>query len=334
MLSAVSAFSALSAAIVSTSACGGVQSALNAAGPQAGSIARLTWWFFGTCAVVYLLTMGALAWAIFRRRSEIDDAPETAARLGWIVAGAAALTVVTLVVLAFFSVAAGRRLFTPFAPGAITVDVVGHRWWWEFKYRDVTPSEWVDSPNELHIPVGVPVVVNLTSADVIHSFWVPNLFGKRDLIPGISTQTWIQADKAGVYRGQCAEFCGHQHAHMAFLLVAEPMDDFQRWIQHQRTAAPPPATDVQRRGHDVFVQGPCVMCHTIRGTSAGSRIGPDLTDVMGRQTLAAATLPATPGHLAGWIADSQSIKPGNRMPPNLLRGDDLQALVAYLETLR
>jgi cytochrome c oxidase subunit 2 len=148
------------------------------------------------------------------------------------------------------------------------------------------------------------------------------------------THTWIQADTPGVFRGQCAEFCGHQHAHMAFLVVAEPVDDFLRWLQRQREGAPQPRTAAERRGHDVFMKGPCVMCHTIRGTSAGSRFGPDLTHVAGRQTIAAGTLPTTRGHLAGWIADSQSIKPGNRMPPTVLSGEDLQALLTYIESLK
>ena len=314
--------------------CGGVQSVLNPAGPQASSIATLTWWFFGVCAAAYVLTLAALGWALLRRRETSDDAPGTGNRLGWIITAATAVTVIVLVVLTVYSVAAGRGLTAPGGAGAITVDVIGHQWWWEFQYRDVSPNEWVNSPNELHIPVGIPVVLKATSRDVIHSFWVPNLHGKRDLIPGMVTHTWIQADEPGVYRGQCAEFCGHQHAHMAFLVVAEPMEQFLAWLQHQRAGAPQPANDLQKRGHDVFMQGPCVMCHTIRGTPAGSRIGPDLTHVAGRQTIAAGTLPMTRGHLAGWIMDSQSIKPGNRMPPNLVHGEDLQALLAYIETLR
>jgi cytochrome c oxidase subunit 2 len=225
-------------------------------------------------------------------------------------------------------------LLSPSAPGAITVDVVGHQWWWDFIYDDGNASQIVSSPNELHIPVGVPVALKAESRDVIHSFWVPNLHGKRDLTPGFATHTWIRADKPGVYRGQCAEFCGHQHAHMAFLVIAEPMNQFRQWLAHQRAGAPQPTTAVEQRGHDFFMRGPCVMCHTIRGTSAGSRFGPDLTHVRGRQTIAAGTLPTTRGHLAGWISDSQSIKPGNRMPPNLVSGEDLQALLAYLETLK
>ena len=319
---------------VLTAACSGVQNPLNPAGPQASAIAELTWLFLGVCAVTYVLTVAAAAWAVMRKRRATDDAPETARRLGWIIVAATGVTVTILVALTITSVVAGRGLLSPTAPGAITVNVVGHQWWWDFIYDDVSPNQVVSSPNELHVPVGVPVVLKAESRDVIHSFWVPNLHGKRDLIPGFATHTWIRADKPGVYRGQCAEFCGHQHAHMAFLVVAEPMNDFLAWIERQRRGAPAPSNATAQRGHDVFMQGPCVMCHTIRGTAAGSRVGPDLTHVAGRQTLAAGTLPMTRGHLAGWISNSQSIKPGNRMPPIVVSGEDLQALVAYLETLR
>jgi cytochrome c oxidase subunit 2 len=198
----------------------------------------------------------------------------------------------------------------------------------------VTPSDFATSPNELHIPVGVPIVLNVQSRDVIHSFWVPNLHGKRDLIPGETTRIWIQADTPGVYRGQCAEFCGHQHSNMSFFVVAEPMDAFQAWLQQQRRPAQEPTTDVQRRGREVFLQSPCVSCHTVRGTDAGSRFGPDLTHVAGRLAIAAGTLPNTRGHLAGWIADPQSVKPGTRMPPNGLSADDLQAVLSYVRSLR
>jgi cytochrome c oxidase subunit 2 len=321
-------------ATVGATACSGVQNALSPAGPQASTIANLTWWFFGVCLVVYVLTIATALWAVTRRRRPSDDAPETSRRLAVVIAGATGVTIVTLIALTVASVAAGRGLLSPSAPGAITVNVVGHQWWWDFTYADASPNQVVSSPNELHIPVGVPVVLNAESRDVIHSLWVPNLHGKRDLIPGFSSTTWIQADKPGVYRGQCAEFCGHQHAHMAFLVVVEPLDQFLRWIENQRRGAAPPATAAQQRGHDVFMKGPCVMCHTIRGTAAGARFGPDLTHVAGRQTIAAGTLPMTRGHLAGWISNSQTIKPGNRMPPNLVSGEDLQALLAYVETLR
>jgi cytochrome c oxidase subunit 2 len=304
------------------------------AGPAAHSIAALGWFLIGLSLVVYVLVMAALAWAIVRRRREADDAPEAHATMTRVVTVAVALTVVTLVGLAVTSFVAGRGLTSPSGAGAITVDVIGHQWWWEFQYRDVTPADFVTSPNELHIPVGVPIVLKVQSRDVIHSFWVPALHGKRDLIPGQITNFWIQADRPGVFRGQCAEFCGHQHAKMAFVVVAEPMQKFRQWIEHQRKAAAEPASDRQMRGRDVFLQTTCAMCHTIRGTSAGSRLGPELTHVASRMTLAAATLPNTRGHLAGWVLDPQAIKPGTRMPANPLSQDDLEAVLDYLRSLR
>jgi len=254
-------------------------------------------------------------------------------RLSIAVGTATLLTALTLVALTISSEVAGRGLSKPSGPGAITVDVIGYQWFWDFRYHDVTPSDWVSSPNELHIPVGVPVVINAMSRDVIHSFWVPQLHGKRDLIPGFTTTTWIQADTPGVYRGQCAEFCGHQHAKMAFAVIARPLAEFQRWIQRQRQAATPP-TAATRRGHDVFMSTTCVTCHTIRGTQAGSRVGPELTHVGSRRTIAAGTLSNSRDHLRQWVRDPQAIKPGTRMPASRLSDDDLRAVVAYLESLR
>jgi cytochrome c oxidase subunit 2 len=311
-----------------------LQSILAPAGPQARTIATLTWWFFAVCAVVYLLTMAALAWAMLRRRAPGDDAPDTSRRLGLVIAAAAGVTVVTLVVLSVASVVSGRGLIAPSGAGPITVDAIGHQWWWEFQYHDISANEWVNGPNELHIPVGVPVVIKAQSRDVIHSFWVPNLHGKRDLIPGMVTHTWIQADRPGIYRGQCAEFCGPQHAKMAFFVVAEEMDQFLAWLQHQRRGALPPVTDAEKRGHELFMRGTCVMCHTIRGTPAGARVGPDLTHVATRRTIGAGTLSTTRTNFAEWVRDSQVFKPGNRMPPHRLNGEELQAIVAYLETLQ
>ena len=315
-------------------AIAGNQSALNPHGPIARSIASHSWMLLLLITVVYIVVMVALFIALGRRRHDTDDLPETSAWLTRSVALAVAVTAVILVAIAASSVVSGRGLYSPSGAGALTVDVIGHQWWWDFQYHDVTPSDVFTSPNELHIPVGVPVVLKAMSTDVIHSFWVPNLMGKRDLIPGIVTNTWIQADEPGVYRGQCAEFCGHQHAHMALNVVAEPMDKFQQWVRQQREPASEPSTAQQRRGKDVFMGSPCVTCHAIRGTDAGSHVGPELTHVGSRLTIAAGTLPNARGHLAGWIANSQSIKPGNRMPPNALPPDDFQAVLAYIRSLR
>jgi cytochrome c oxidase subunit 2 len=317
--------------------CGGNQSMFNPQGPAARSIAGLGWMLMALSAVVYVAVMMALAIAVLRRRHHTDQLPETTARLTRNVTLASGATAIVLVGLAVMTFAADRGLSSPSGPGAVTVDVIGHQWWWEFQYRDVSPQEFVTSPNELHIPVGVPVVLKASSRDVIHSFWVPSLHGKRDLIPGEVTNTWIQADRAGVYRGQCAEFCGHQHANMAFVVVAEPMPAFLAWIRHQREPSAPLADASAaplRRGRDVFMQGACATCHTIRGTGAGSRVGPELTHVGSRMTLAAGTLPNTRDHLADWVMHAQSIKPGSRMPQIALAPSDHQALVAYLRSLR
>ena len=322
------------AAAAAAAGCNGNQNVFNPAGPGARDIATLGGLLFAICGVVYVLVLVALGWALARRRRPSDDTDETTGGLTRAVTIAVAATIVILVAITISSVVYGRGLTSPRGPGAVTVDAIGHQWWWEFQYHDITPSDFVTSPNELHIPVGVPVQIKAISRDVIHSFWVPNLHGKRDLIPGQVTNFWIQADRPGVYRGQCAEFCGHQHANMAFNVVAEPMDVFTRWIQAQRRPAPDPATPEEVRGQQTFLQGPCVMCHTIRGTSAGSRVGPELTHVASRLTIAAGTLPNTRGHLAGWVLDPQSVKPGNRMPPNALTADDLQNVLTYLRSLR
>jgi cytochrome c oxidase subunit 2 len=329
------AITALIAAASLTSGCsGGNQSMFNPQGPGARSIANLGWLLFAICTVVYVLVLGTMFLALARRRHAADDSAQTTGSLTRSVTIATVLTAVTLVALTVATVVAERGLITPSGPGAINVAVVGHQWWWEFRYGNETPSQIVTSPNELHVPVGVPVVLKVSSLDVIHSFWVPNLHGKRDLIPGQVTYMWIQADTPGVYRGQCAEFCGYQHANMSFFVVAEPMDKFQQWIQHQRQPAAEPASAEQARGREVFLQSPCVTCHTIRGTDAGSNAGPELTHVGSRLSIAAGTLPNTRGHLAGWITDAQSVKPGSRMPPNGLAAGDLQALLAYVRSLR
>ena len=314
--------------------CSGNQSMFNPQGPAAQGIASLGWLLMAICLAVYVAVLGALAWALLRRRGVADDEPATAVRLTRVVATAVGLTTAVLVSLTIASAAVGRGLTSPAGPGAVTVDVIAYQWWWDFHYQDVTPSDVVSSPNELHIPVGVPVVLRVQSRDVIHSFWVPNLHGKRDLIPGQVTSTWIQADRPGTYRGQCAEFCGHQHSKMALLVVAEPMDRFQAWIRNQRKPAIEPSTDGQRRGRELFLRSTCVTCHTIRGTDAGSRVGPELTHVALRQTLAAGTLPNTREHLRRWVSNPSSIKPGTRMPPSPFHGADLDAVLDYLRSLR
>jgi cytochrome c oxidase subunit 2 len=247
---------------------------------------------------------------------------------------AVGLTVVTLIALLVASVWAGRSVASLRAESALSIDVAGHQWWWEIQYEDAVASRRVMSANEIHIPTNRPVVLKVTSRDVIHSFWVPNLQGKRDLIPGYTTALWLQASRSGVFRGQCAEFCGMQHAHMAFDVVAESEEEFARWLDAVRQPGRDPPDATARKGRDVFMQTRCAVCHTIRGSDAAGQTAPDLTHIASRRTLGAGSLPNTPDNLANWIRDPQRVKPGNQMPPNLLADDDLHALVAYLETLR
>jgi cytochrome c oxidase subunit 2 len=324
--------------------CAGAQSALDPAGAQAGRIGDHWWMMCYVLGAVYAVVMLVLAAAVVRRRGRagaLTNAPETEPEAGRerrmsrvVIAGVAA-TVAILLALLVSSYLTGRGLYAVArGEGALTVKVVGHQWWWEVRYDNQNPSLILTTANEIHIPVGRSVLFKLTSNDVIHSFWVPNLNGKTDLIPGHETLNWIRADRPGVYRGQCAEFCGHQHAHMAFTVVAESPEEFKAWYDAQLRPAPQPATPEQARGRDVFLSSPCIMCHKIQGTEAGGLVGPDLTHVASRRTLAAGTLENTRGHLAGWVVDSQKIKPGNRMPPNNLDPQDLQALLDYLQSLK
>jgi cytochrome c oxidase subunit 2 len=285
---------------------------------------------------VFVLVVAALLWAAFRRRPSEPPGPEPAGERGLTVAVASATGLTVLILFGFlvYDIVVGRQLTKNPGKEALQIRVTGHQWWWEVQYRDSLPQNWVTTANEIHIPVGRPVVFELRSTDVIHSFWPPSLSQKRDLIPGNVNSLWFQADTPGVYRGQCAEYCGLQHAKMAFLVVAQRPDSFASWLARQRDTALTPTEEQTRRGQEVFLTSTCVMCHAISGTPAGSRIGPDLTHLASRRTIAAGTLPNTRGNLAGWILDPQRIKPGTKMPANQLDPADLQALLAYLESLK
>jgi len=318
----------------------GRPAALAASGPQSGRIAGLWAVVFWLAVVVQVAVVAYLLYALVRgRRAAIVPGPvlrpEPAQerRLARGVGAAAVLTALTVVALLIASALTSRALGALGSPQALTVEITGHQWWWEIEYWDPVPARRARTANELHIPAGESVLVKLRSLDVIHSFWIPALHGKKDLIPGHPTSLWIQADAPGTYQGQCAEFCGYQHAHMRLLVIAESRPSFDAWLARQREPAPEPADDATRRGRELFLTGPCVLCHTIGGTTAGARVGPDLTHVASRTTIASGTLPNTTGHLAGWILDPQRIKPGTRMPATPLEGSDLQALLAYLGTL-
>jgi cytochrome c oxidase subunit II len=318
------------------SGCAGAQSALDPAGPQAWHISRLWWLMFWGCLLVYLLVMVALALALRRARRQAAPQAEPAheRKLTKTVALAVGVSIIILFIFLIADLMTGRAVFSYSSPDAVQINVTGYQWWWDFEYDDPVPNQRVRTANELHLPVGRPVKLVLTSRDVIHSFWVPNLHGKTDLLTGHQTVTWLKADRPGVYRGQCAEYCGHQHAHMALLVVAEAPEQFDAWLTQQRQPAVTPATPEQQRGQQLFLTRTCVMCHTIRGTEAGARTAPELTHLAARQTIAAGTLPNNHGNLGGWVLDSQRIKPGNRMPPQSLSSDELQALLSYLESLK
>jgi cytochrome c oxidase subunit 2 len=316
----------------------GLHSALDPAGPQAERIGDLWWLMLWVTTAVFVLVMAALLIAIFRRGHGPEEPgqipPESRRRITRVVAGAVGVTVIVLFALLFASVGTGRALGSLSAPQALTIKLTGYQWWWRVEYQDPVPSRMVTTANEIHIPTGRPVLIQLASADVIHSFWVPNLHGKRDLIPGHEGEIWIEAERPGVYRGQCAEFCGHQHAKMGLLVVAEPPERFAAWLDAQRRPAVQPVTPAQQRGRQLIETLPCALCHTVQGTEASGKTGPDLTHLATRRTLAAGTLPNTPGNLAGWIVDPQGIKPGNHMSSNLPESEDLQALLSYLGSLK
>lgn len=293
---------------------------LHTHGPIAGHQAGLFWLLFILGSVVYMLVMTVLAIALFRRHSEGKDN-------GFIIGGGVVLPSIVLAVLAYATVHVTNET-TARASNPLHVEVTGYQYWWRVAYPG-TPQ--AITANEIHIPVGRPVEIGLRSVDVIHSFWVPELAGKTDLIPGQRNVLTLTADKAGTYRGQCAEFCGLQHAHMAFLVIAEAPDRFDAWLADQ---ARPATGFTGLAGQAELEHQSCAGCHTIRGTSAAGTVGPDLTHLMSRTTIGALTAKNTHENLAAWVADAQSMKKGAVMPPIPLSGAELDDLIAYLETLR
>jgi cytochrome c oxidase subunit 2 len=317
------------------------QHALQPAGPQAAHIASLWWLTLAICCVVFLAVMVALAWAVWRAPratavtpADVGESHQAETGAKWSVIGAAAASAVGLLVLLVASVLTDRALAQLPLDNAVNIEITAHQWWWEVLYDDAEPSRIFSTANEIYIPVGRPVQVTLKSDDVIHSFWVPNLHGKKDLIPGRTATLQLRADKAGTYRGQCAEFCGLQHAFMAFYVKAVPTGEFDRWMEQQRKPANDPSGEREKRGRELFLSGSCMMCHAIQGTPANARKAPDLTHLASRETLAAGRLPNTPDQLSAWIADPQQFKPGVNMPAHRVATADLEALTAYLGTLK
>ncbi len=315
---------------------GDLHSSLEPESHQARVIADLWWWMLGGAVVGLALVAGLLLLAWIRRSSRglgsDREGRKPGERASTIVVLGLGVAVPIVLLSALFLIADVFVIRTTQAPAAsktkLTVDVVGHQWWWEVRY----PGTRAVTANELHIPVRTPVLVRATTADVIHSFWVPSLNRKIDTIPGHVNAIELDADRVGTYRGECAEFCGLQHAHMSFAVVVEPEGRFRAWLAHEAKPAAPATTALAQRGEQVFLSGPCASCHELRGTSASGSVGPDLTHLASRATLGALRLENTPRGLASWITDSQHWKPGNQMPDVPLAPAQLRALVAYLES--
>lgn len=326
IISLISGFLAL--ALLPSVALADPPSPLNPASEAAQDIANLFWLTFWIATVIFILVEGLLLYAIirFRRRRPEVMPPKihgsTPLEIAWTAAPALILLIVFVLMVRTMIATAAPPAEPPV--GAIRVKVISHQWWWEFQY----PELGIITANELHVPVGQPVVFELTSADVIHSFWAPQLAGKTDNIPGQTNTMWFQADQAGIYGGRCAEFCGAQHANMLFQVIAEPAEQFARWVAQQQ--APPAAAT----GEQVFMTGACISCHTIDGTAAQGIIGPNLTHFGSRRTIAAGVMENTPDNLARWLADPQAVKPLNKMPKLNLSQDDIDALVQYLSSLK
>ena len=317
-----------------------LQSVLHPAGADAAIIHQFTWVLFVGGTLIFIFVMALLTLAMRRQARPIRPAI-------WIFGAGIAFPVVVLTALLAWSTWRSAQLAPQTSHGAMTISVTGKMWWWEVRYRDPATNREIISANEIHIPVGEPVYLGMTASDVIHSFWVPALAGKRDMIPGRVTGLTLRADKPGVYRGQCAEYCGEQHARMAFHVIALPRPEFDAWLARQAAPGLPADTTVLQRGREAFLAQQCQACHTIRGVTDvppfseqariadTSRLGPDLTHVGSRREIAAGLLRNHRGTLAGWIADPQAIKPGVFMPPSKdLDGETLRALATYLEHLK
>jgi cytochrome c oxidase subunit 2 len=303
------------------------------AGPEAWSVASLIWWFAVLCAGIWVAVMIglglALTWNRRTRTEPIEASPTIERRVSTVVGGLAGLTGVIVITLTFISYVAQQQVFGA-REAEVEIEVVGQQWWWQLRYPDSDPSKAFMTANELHVPVGKTVRLKLTSRDVIHSFWVPSLMGKADLVPGRDNTLTFTAQKTGVYAGQCAEFCGLQHSHMGMRVFVESAEEFAGWKEKQAAAALLPATPTQKAGESVFLEGPCATCHAVRGTAAGGQLGPDLTHLASRTTIAAGTAELTRGALAAWVVDPQGIKPGTTMPTVKLEPDELNDLLDYL----
>jgi cytochrome c oxidase subunit 2 len=325
--------------LLSLACCDGAQSAMGGSARQSAVFVNLFHNFLAVAAIVYLIVLAFLAFAALRRGGKrrdglADDGESREASLRpalivWV--GATALILGGLSAASWF---ADRGQAEPAAAPVIDVEITGNQWWWDVRYLGADPSRIIHTANELHLPVGAIVRITLKSNDVIHSFWVPNLAGKQDLIPGRTNTLELRPLVAGHYRGQCAEFCGMQHANMALDVTVESPAAFAAWQQAQGATPPAPSNPLTQAGQTLFTTRQCASCHTIAGTSASGQAAPDLSHVAGRRSLGAGALPMSRAALSAWIADPQAAKPGNNMPVVPLSPAELEAVTAYLETLR
>ena len=305
-----------------------LQSVLHPGGPDAAIIGELAWILFGGGTVIFIGVMLMVALGLGRRAHAVRP-------MRWIAGAGVAFPVAVLSVLLVWSTWRSGQLTTQTSQLALSVSVTAKMWWWEVRYPDPAGGPDIVAANEIHIPAGRPVYVGINSADVIHSLWVPALNGKMDAVPGRVTGLTLHAERPGIYRGQCAEYCGEQHARMALHVVAHAPAAYDAWLAAQRHPAVTSTDAFLLRGRQAFIDQRCSACHTIRGVAGDSRAGPDLTHVGARSHIGAGTLRNVHGALAGWIADPHSIKPGVRMPATADRdGDTLRALAAYLESLK
>ncbi|HWJ05707.1 MAG TPA: cytochrome c oxidase subunit II [Steroidobacteraceae bacterium] len=320
-------------AVLALAACDGPQSALLPRAEQAEAIDRVWRVMLWTCTALYIVVLLALAYAMLRRRADrrregIASDPLLRKTLAaWVVVIVAFLT--AFVALSY---AEDRRIRG--GEPDLEVRITAKQWWWQVEYLDADPSRQFTTANELHLPRDRTARIELRAGDVIHSYWVPALGGKEDLIPGRTNAVWVTPRENGTWRGQCAEFCGLQHAHMALDVFVHDVGFFERWRDTQLYPARLPETATARRGKAVFEQHACATCHTVRGTTAGGRLGPDLTHFASRRHLAAGLLPVESPHLLAWIEDPQRLKPGAQMPAVPLAPQDLLAVNEYLLGLR
>lgn len=311
-------------------ACSGPQSMLDPSGQVSRDVANLWWLMFWLGAAVFVVVLTLLLVSIFRGNRDPETSMSTKGRLRMVVLGG---IIIPAIIIAIVFTGSTRSLLSMGdlrESSDVTIDVIAHQFWWEVRY----PDENVVTANEIHVPVDRTVEIRLTSTDVIHSFWVPPLHGKIDMLPGKTNTLSLRPEETGTFRGQCAQFCGAQHANMALLVIVEEEEGYQEWVAHQsEPAAEPDEGSTVARGKEIYLSSACVYCHTIAGTASNGDLGPDLTHLASRETLAAGTLENNPGNLAGWIVDPQEIKPGNAMPAIDLTGEDLQALLEYLNSL-